>query len=337
MVKRLVRLTPSLISLLAVFQLCGGAFVSLKGQSPSLAPVVTAQGNEEGRLLFTLLDQDSELPELSIENLRLSFNKKPQRLIALRKSDAQQLALAILIDTSLSQERSLPNQKRAADDFVRTIMQPTDQAAVLTFTEKMTIEQPLTNDTGLARRAIAQAKITPPPGYVGRGIVIKGSPPPGQSVVGSTAIWDAVWQTSEYLSTAAAPEARRVIILLTDGADTSSERKLSESVKHATATSAAVYSIGIGDRYAYGIDEGALRKVSEKTGGHAFFPKKGQDLTNMFDEIRRELRYRYELTYKSTSSFSNSDPNVLLELIHPVLRPKELKISYQLIKARPTQ
>jgi len=87
-------------------------------------------------------------------------------------------------------------------------------------------------------------------------------------------------------------------------------------------------------KYDFGIDEGALRKLTDQTGGRAFIPRKGQDLTNIFAEIGQRLRNQYELIYRSDAGSEKSFPRVQLEITHPVLRPKELRISYQRVSAQ---
>ncbi|MEJ7711046.1 MAG: hypothetical protein WKF84_14570 [Pyrinomonadaceae bacterium] len=61
--------------------------------------------------------------------------------------------------------------------------------------------------------------------------------------------------------------------MISDGVDTSSAKKSDEAIERAVKADVVIYSIGIGDRYEFGLDEGKMRKVAEKTGGRAFFPK----------------------------------------------------------------
>jgi VWFA-related protein len=328
---RLARFTNSILAALFLYSVSSASILA-----QSTSPHGAQEG--QGRLVFTVLDSQSEPAELSIENLRLLLDKKPQQLIALRKLEEQPLSLAILIDTSVSQERTLPEQKRAADAFVQAVMRPAkDQVAVVTFTGKMVVEQGFTNDLSLVRGAIARARFVPPPGYVGRGTVIQGPPPsipPANLQIGATAIWDAVWNTTEDLLVSAPVDNRKAIILLTDGADTASKKRMREAIEDSVAANVKIYAIGIGDRNDFGIDEGALRKLTDQTGGRAFIPKKGQDLTNIFAEIAQGLRNQYELTYRLDVGCRNLFQSVRLEITHPVLRPKSLRISYQRISAQ---
>ena len=71
---------------------------------------------------------------------------------------------------------------------------------------------------------------------------------------------------------------------------------------------AVIYAIGIGDNYYDGVDEGALRKISEKTGGRAFFPRDERQLRDAFNQIQVEMRSQYLVAYEP----SNQDTRRLI-------------------------
>ena len=54
-----------------------------------------------------------------------------------------------------------------------------------------------------------------------------------QTLAGSTAIWDAIWATSNELLEGAAEHTRRAIIILTDGEDTISQVRMQEAINRA--------------------------------------------------------------------------------------------------------
>src|SRR6185436_6479372 len=117
------------------------------------------------------------------------------------------------------------------------------------------------------------------------------------------AIWDAIALTaSEVLTpTVQSQSRRRAIILLTDGQDTSSVLVFDAAIERALSAETVIYAIGIGDSKYEGIDRGSLRRVAERTGGRAFFPKKEADLRQVFRDIERELRTQYLIAYSSTN------------------------------------
>jgi VWFA-related protein len=303
------------------------------------APPVAAQTQpaNETRILITALDREQHFVDtLRAEDLRLIENGAPQKIISFQKNADQSATIAILIDASASQERTLAGQKLAATSFVDAIIRPAkDKAAVATFTGTLTIQQDLTNDLNLLQQAIARAQFVAPPGYVGGGLVI-GRPPPLRrtpaTLAGATAIWDAVVDACDQLFSQTAGQTRRAMILLTDGEDTISKNKMADAVDRAIRANVAVFSIGIGDTFPFGIDKDALRKLSERTGGRAFFPKKPGDLQNIFAEIGQELRTQYVIAYNSTST--GASRKIQIEIVNPALRSRDIQLAYQRLAAK---
>ena len=195
------------------------------------------------------------------------------------------------------------------------------------------MEQGLTGNVGRLRRAIDDVRFVPPAGYIGGGVVVGGTPPISgtqQTLAGSTAIWDAIWATSNELLMESAEHTRRAIVLLTDGVDTISQVRMQEAINRALKADALIYAIGIGDRYQFGIDEGALKKLTESTGGRAFFPRNEHDLNDAFTQIDRDLRERYLIAYSSTNKTRDgSYRRVTIEIANPEVRRENLKLNYR--------
>jgi VWFA-related protein len=117
--------------------------------------------------------------------------------------------------------------------------------------------------------------------------------------------------------------------MLTDGENSSSRLTPEDAIQQAIATDTVIFAIGIGDKK-YGINKDALRKVSEPTGGRAFFPKKSDDLREAFDEIEQELRSQYLVAYSSTNKARDgSFRNMTIEVTNPELSKQGLKLRYR--------
>jgi VWFA-related protein len=240
-----------------------------------------------------------------------------------------------LIDTSISEQRTLPDEKAAARAFLESVMRPQrDEAAIVSFTGEVTLEQGFTGSMDRLRRAIDHVEFVPPSGYVGGGVVVGGGTPPisdtNQMLAGSTAIWDAVWASSNDLLQISADNTRRAIILLTDGEDTSSQVKMHEAIERAQKADALIYAIGIGDSYQGGVDTGSLKKITEQTGGRAYFPRNESELRSAFDQIQRDLREQYLIAYSpSNKARDGSYRRIQIEVIEPELRKQKLKLNYR--------
>ncbi len=285
-------------------------------------------------ILFTAVDHQRRfITNLRQEDIRVTEDGVPQEVFTFARQVDLPLSLAILVDTSVSEERTLPSEKEAASEFVNSVLRSGhDEAAVVSFTGESTLEQGLTGNSARVRRALDRVEFVPPAGYVGNGQVA-GTPPisgTNNQLAGSTAIWDAIWVTADEILSQTSEHTRRAIILLTDGGDSSSKKKMAEAIERANRADVVVYAIGIGDPYRYGINEGALRKVSEQTGGRAFFPHNESDLRAAFNEIEQELRSQYLVAYSPTNkNRDGSWRRVQIEIVNQDLQRQKLKLTYR--------
>jgi VWFA-related protein len=318
--------------------------------SPSPSPSPTPRTREElpqdsdevikvdtnlTNIFFTAADRNKRfISNLKPEDIRVLEDGQPQEIFTFQTNIDLPLSLAILIDTSISEERTLPDEKIAARAFLENVLRGSrDEAAILSFTGETTLEQGFTGNVERLRRAIDRVEFVPPTGYVGGGVVVNGTPPisgTNQALAGSTAIWDAVFATSEELIGTSAEHTRRAIILLTDGQDTSSRLKMDEAIASAQKADALIYAIGIGDRYTFNVNEGALRKIAEKTGGRAYFPEHERDLHNAFAQIQKDLREQYLVAYSPLNKARDgSYRKIEIQIVNPQLRQQNLKLNYR--------
>ncbi|HKG47375.1 MAG TPA: VWA domain-containing protein [Pyrinomonadaceae bacterium] len=350
---------PFVLLVLVFLLLCGGIAnrslsagnqTTAQGATPFASPSPTPRSREEvpqdsdevikvetnlTNLFFTAADKNKRfISDLKPEDIRVFEDGKPQEIFTFQQNIDLPLSLAILIDTSASEERTLPDEKIAARAFLENLLRANkDEAAVVSFTGETTLEQGFTGSLERLRRAIDRVEFIPPSGYIGGGVVVNGTPPisgTNQSLAGSTAIWDAVWATAEELISTSAEHTRRAIILLTDGDDTSSRLKMHEAIERAQKADALIYAIGIGDRYTFNVNEGALRKIAEQTGGRAYFPKHERDLHEAFTQIQRDLREQYLVAYSPTNKARDgSYRQIEIQVVNPALKQQNLKLNYR--------
>jgi len=305
-------------------------------QDPDIIRVDTDLTN----LLFTASDKNNRfITTLKQEDLRLMEDGVPQTIVTFQRETDRPLAIAFLIDVSISQERTLAQEKAATRAFIETVIKSNkDQAAMLAFTHSAFLEQDLTRDVLSLYRALERVDVAMP-SYLGGGPALTGiASGPGMLAPpreGTTAIWEAVVLTNARVlvprsGAPAESQRRRAIILLTDGFDTSSRLKRSEAIESALAAEAVIYAIGIGDGKYSGVDKDALRTVAESTGGRAFFPKKEVDLKKAFGEIEQELRSQYLIAYTSSNKRRDgSYRQMRLEITDPLLQKQKLQLRYR--------
>lgn len=120
------------------------------------------------------------------------------------------------------------------------------------------------------------------------------------AAVGRTALYDAV--SDGLLRVRTGRRQKRVLVVISDGADNASVRTLDETLRLAAQSNAAVYTIGIFDEEDPDRNPGVLRKLAKATGGQAFFPKEPGELVSIGERIARDIRHQYTLGYLSTGS-----------------------------------
>lgn len=293
---------------------------------------------EAVNVLFTAQDKSRRLLlNLRPEDISIFENGQQQDIVAFTRRIDLPLSLALLIDTSVSQERTLPEEKRAAIAFIESVIRPSkDEVAVISFASETILELGMTSNVTRLRRAVDGVRLEMPSGYIGGGVVAAGgigTPPisgDNASARGSTALWDALWITGEEVLGPAPEKTRRAIILLSDGVNYGGRKKLNDAIQSALKAEAIIYSIGIGDNYYSGVDKGVLEKVSESTGGRAYFPRDENDLREAFRQIQEEMRSQYLLAYEpSNTALDGSYRKIEVKLANPELQKQKIKLTHR--------
>src|SRR5690349_740559 len=285
-------------------------------------------------LPFTATDKQHQfITTLRAEDLRVLEDGVPQTLFTFQRETDRPLAIAFLIDVSISQEATLPAEKAAVRTFIEKVVQSSkDQVALIPFTGLAYLEQPLSRDLLSVYRVLETVEVAAP-AYLGSGKplagIVSGPGRPAPPDSGSTAIWDAVALTSDDVLANAPGLRRRAIIVLSDGINTSSRLSQKEAINRVLGAEAVVYVIGIGSKRD-GIDRNALRDLAERTGGRAFFPDKKFDLNAAFAEIEQELRTQYLIAYSSTNKKRDgSYRKITIEVTNPDLKKEKLEIRHR--------
>jgi VWFA-related protein len=276
--------------------------------------------DSKGRFVTTLRQEDLRVLEDGVEQQVSLFE---------RETDAP-VSLALLVDTSASQEKVLTDEQAAASAFVREVLRPgKDSASVLSFTGITRLDQPLTRDRERLLSAIARLKVE----YTADNPVCRDENASEEEALRCrTGVWDAVVLSIQEVLSKTPQHTRRAIILLSDGDDTSSKLRIYQAVEYAVRNDTVVYSIGIRDKH---FREGQLRRdflrdISEQTGGRAFFPKDPEDLPAAFAQIEDELRSQYLISYTPTNRASDGSlRKVQVEITNPALRKEKLRLFYR--------
>jgi Ca-activated chloride channel homolog len=186
--------------------------------------------------------------------------------------DAVPLHIGLLFDTSESMEKDLAFSRNAAIKFLKTFSKAVDFTLV-----------EFADDVRAAR--FAQSDF---PRLVER---IRSS-----KAKGRTSLYDAV---TVYLGSAFDQTGRKVLVIFTDGDDTSSSRRWDETLRLLRASDVTVYPVGfLSNRGSPRLLlQSKLMEIARLTGGRAVFPGTMKELDPMYAAIAAEIHGQYVVGY----------------------------------------
>ncbi len=231
------------------------------------------------RLLATVKDARGALVgSLTKDDFTLTDNGAPQEIALFERESAQPLSVALLLDTSASTGIELKYETDSVRRFLKAIFQegnPNDAVAFYTFNWEVTLQSNFTRRMARLEGAL------------------KGIKPEG-----GTSLYDAIYLAADALESR---DGRHVMVIVTDGGDTTSTKKFRDAVQRAQMAEAVIYPILVvpiatdPGRNVGG--ENALATLAEQTGGRVFSPTVGASLDQALAEILRDLRTQYLIGY----------------------------------------
>ena len=229
-------------------------------------------------VLVSVLDEHNRpAPDLPLDAFQLTDEGNPQAIAVFEKETHQPLDLALMVDASLSAQLDMPSERAAAARFIERVLRPGDRLAVYGFDENVTQIAGFTDNVGALQNAVHRI-------------------PSGAG----TSIYDAVLLGSQALGRQGG-ERRRVIILITDGGETTSHSDFDSARNAAVKAGTLLYTILIrpvkNENGRNTAGEHALQTITDMTGGAMFSPEAPSELDAIFDQIDRELRTQYRLGY----------------------------------------
>lgn len=248
------------------------------------------------RLYATVRDKHNAIiPNLTKDDFRVYEDGQEQQIAIFSKDMTDPITLAMMIDTSGSQQDLLNAEKETASSFLRQILRKDDLATVLSFDTEVNLLADFSDNQETLQRAIERAEINAP---------INAGPVPQANQAG-TVLYDAVYQVCRNDLTEQA--GRKAMIILTDAQDEGSSRSLDESIQAAQQANAVVHVLLIADRMGY-LMQGEMysggsvaAKMAKETGGRVISIRGAKDLDKAFDQVSEELRSQYVVGYYPTN------------------------------------
>ena len=228
----------------------------------------------------TVLDANGRLvPDLQREDFTILEDGKPVD-ITLFSNEPQPFTAVVMLDTSASMTANLELLNLAAEQFLLRLL-PVDRARVGAFNDKIQLSVAFTNNRDSLIAELKELQF--------------GNP---------TRLNDAIDTSIDALEDV---DGRRVVLVFTDGEDTSSKIKFGSVLDRARNEEVMVYSIGLESEYFNGMrvqrtrPSRDLRKISEETGGGYFELRKSDQLSPTFTRVAQELRSQYLLGFTPTN------------------------------------
>ena len=249
--------------------------------SPASIPGYTISRTvPEVRLEFTVADEQGRLVHaLSAADSRILDNQAPvERFSAFARDENLPLRLGIVLDTSDSVKRVLPDEKAAALNFLDRIMRPqSDRAFVMAFGADIHIWQTSTADRAQLSDAVDRLH---QPGW-------------------GTRFYDALYAAcNEYRSHPGDSNfVHRAIVVLSDGEDTDSFHDLRDVVAIAQRGEIQIYALTLHGKKQAPRTDAVLQRLADETGGRFYVAQSSKDLEAMFAEIEQDLRTQYYVSF----------------------------------------
>ena len=192
------------------------------------------------------------------------------------------LSVSLLIDVSGSTGKDLGYEVDSLKKFIRALLKegnPQDAIALYSFDSDVTERTTFTRNESRLRDSLDRIKPD-----------------------GGTSLFDAVYLASRRIE---GREGRHVIVVVTDGGDTTSKQNFQATLRTVQFSEAVVYPILVTPittdpgRNLGG--ERVLAQFASNSGGRVFEPSASNQLDRIFAEILRDLRTQYLLGYQPTN------------------------------------
>ena len=236
-------------------------------------------------LHVTVEDQTGQfVSDLKASDFRVYEDKVEQKISVFSREDIP-VTMGLVIDNSGSMREKRAQVNAAAMTFVRT-SNPQDEDFVVNFNDEYYLDTDgdFTNDPQDLDNALSRIDTR-----------------------GSTALYDAVIGSLDHLKKG--HKDKRVLLVITDGDDDASRKSLSDAMKAAEQSNAALYAIGVfsdddrkNDKKMVRRSTRELKELAEVTGGMAYFPETLEEVKPVCERVARDIRNQYTIGYYPANS-----------------------------------
>lgn len=231
------------------------------------------------RLMVSVKDAEgAPLTTLNKADFRLLEDNVPQDIAVFERNTSLPLSVAILMDTSGSVQIDLHYEVDSLLRFIPALLEagnPADTFALFSFNWRTNLEVDFSRNQKRAEHALH-----------------------GLHGEGGTSLYDAIYLASDQLSDR---EGRHVMVIVTDGGDTTSYKHYADALAAAQRADTVIYPIVVvpieADAGRNIGGEHALATLAASTGGRIFYPESFDRMDAAFSAILEELRTEYMLGF----------------------------------------
>jgi Ca-activated chloride channel homolog len=258
------------------------------------------------RLLISVRNQSGALiTNLNKDDFRVADSGVKQEIAVFERNTSLPLSVAILIDTSGSTRKDLHYEEDSVLKFIPALLgagNPEDTFALFTFNWRTSLELDFSRSQRRAERVLH---------------TLHGE--------GGTSLYDSIYLASDTLTDR---EGRHVMVVVTDGGDTTSYKRYSDALIAAQRADVVMYPVVVvpiaADAGRNLGGEHALATLAASTGGRIFYPEGFEQLDQAFVDILHELRTQYLLGFypKDVRGEARRFHPVTVEVRDPSLKVK---------------
>jgi Ca-activated chloride channel family protein len=232
---------------------------------------------------------------LNKEDFLVYDNGVPQEVRVFARQTEQPLSITLLVDISGSTAKDLKYEIDSVQRFLHALFRegnPDDSVSLYSFNWQVTLNTGFTRNLPMLTREMK-----------------------GFKAEAGTALYDAIWESTKPLRHR---DGRHVVVVVTDGGDTVSAMKYHDALRALHIADSVFYAIlvmPITNDVGRNIGgENALTTLAQGTGGQVFSPSLGRAMDQAFDDILRDLRTQYSLSYYPKNTPLSKDPFHRLEV-----------------------
>jgi Ca-activated chloride channel family protein len=225
------------------------------------------------------------MPSLSGQDFVVLDGGQKKELVNFQNTTTAPASVALLIDGSGSMRLGAAQDtaRHISRDILKTLDSTRDTAALYSFDTRLVTLCEFTPDFEAIRAGLWDVE-----------------------AFGSTSLYDAIAGTSGKVAQKA--QSRRAVIVLTDGADTTSEYSAEKVAWIASSIDVPVYVFAVGDGVTAGsrdekreVETSTLAGLARATGGDLFIANTPESIAAAVKRVTDELRHQYVLAFEATS------------------------------------